>query len=136
MDYLLDTTIISYGLEDDPAVTRRLAALLPHEHVYTSVVTEGELLYGAFRLRGARGPALLDMIRSFLATLEEVLPVTRAVAATYASIRQDLTARGQMIPVNDLWIAAIAASSGLTVVAHDKDFRRVDGLRLEDWLES
>jgi len=63
-----------------------------------------------------------------------VLPVTRPVAASYACLHNDLAARGRVIPVNDMWIAAVAISGNLTLVADDKHFREVLGLILEDWL--
>jgi predicted nucleic acid-binding protein len=46
----------------------------------------------------------------------------------YARIYRDLERRGQMIPVNDIWIAAIALETGLPVLARDEHFSRVHGL--------
>ena len=46
----------------------------------------------------------------------------------YARIYHDLEQRGEMIPINDIWIAAIALETGLPVLARDEHFSRVQGL--------
>ena len=57
-----------------------------------------------------------------------------AAANRYAEIRSDLERRGLPIGAYDMQIAAIALSSGLTVVTHNVDeFSRVPHLSLEDW---
>jgi len=136
MDYLIETSIVKALFGNDERVTVRLARVQEPDRFYTSVITQGELLFGAHRALGARWTQLTGQIGEFLKTVSAVLPVTGAVASVYAGIRGNLTQRGQMIPMNDLWIAATAICSDLTLVAHDEHFRRIDGLRLEDWLES
>ncbi len=134
MDFLLDTTTVSHLLKNDERVASRFDGLGEGDRVYTSVITEGELLFGAARAAPARRQQLLSTIIPFLDRLAEVLPVTRAVAARYAELRRDMELHGRIIPVNDLWIAAIATDGDFTLVAHDEHFRRVERLRLEDWL--
>ena len=56
-----------------------------------------------------------------------------AAAERYAAIRDRLEARGETIGGNDYLIAAIALVHDLTVVTNNSEFRRVDGLRVEDW---
>jgi len=136
MDYLIETSIIRALFGNDERVTIPLARVLEPDRFYASVITQGELLFGAERALGAKRTQLFSQISEFFKTVSAVLPVTEAVASVYAHIRGNLTERGQMIPVNDLWIAATAICGDLTLVAHDEHFRRVDGLRLEDWLEA
>ncbi|NLF86567.1 MAG: type II toxin-antitoxin system VapC family toxin [Lentisphaerae bacterium] len=59
-----------------------------------------------------------------------------AAATVYASIRAHLQASGQLIGPNDLIIAATAvAHHALLVSANVREFRRVPGLRVEDWTQ-
>src|SRR3990172_6520140 len=131
MDFLLDTTTVSHLLKNEKRVAARFDGLGEGDRIYTSVITEGELLFGAERAAPARRQQLLRTIIPFLDRLAEVLPVTRSVASKYAEFRGDLSAQGRIIPVNDLWIAAIATVHGFTLVAHDEHFSRIEGLLLE-----
>lgn len=61
-------------------------------------------------------------------------PFDDRAAEEYGLIRADLTARGQMIGIHDIMIAAIALANNLTVVTHNTaEFGRVKGLLIEDW---
>lgn len=134
MDYLLDTSIARPVFEQDGRMTERLAGLGAADRLYTSVVTEGELLFGVERLSGRRREALSRQVTAFLNGLTDVIAIGRGVARVYAIVRRELEVVGRPMPVNDLWIAAVAVNANLTLVAHDKDFGHVRGLRLEDWL--
>ena len=60
------------------------------------------------------------------------LPETAAEA--YGTIRAELEAKGEMIGNNDLWIAAHALASKLTLVTNnEREFRRVRGLKVQNW---
>jgi tRNA(fMet)-specific endonuclease VapC len=134
MSYLLETSIVRALFARDEKVTTRLAGIPLTDLVFTSVITEGELLFGAARALGQRSRLLSRQIDEFLRMVADVLPITRPVASIYAELCEDLAARGRIIPVNDMWIAAVAISRDLTLVAHDRHFREVRGLKLEDWL--
>jgi len=54
--------------------------------------------------------------------------VSPATPMNYARIFYDLEQRGVKIPVNDVWIAALAIESGLPLLARDEHFTRVNGL--------
>ena len=61
-------------------------------------------------------------------------PLPEKAAEIYGFIRADLESRGEMIGNNDLWIAAHALASGLTLVTNnEKEFRRVPGLKVQNW---
>lgn len=135
MDYLLDTSTISFVLNGNQLVGKRLNAARASSMTYTSVVSEGELMYGALRLGNERRLELLGEIAQLLSDLTGVLPVTRDVAGKYGEIMRDLAARGQMIGLNDVWIGATALTEGLTVVTSDQGFGRIHDLVVEDWLE-
>src|SRR5260370_1495016 len=85
--------------------------------------------------RDAQRAAALELLRE----LAQVLPVLRlpeTAAEAYGTIRADLERKGQMIGNNDLWIAAHAKAAGLTLVTNnEREFRRVRGLKVENWAE-
>ena len=67
-----------------------------------------------------------------LATLEsvadmEMLPVDEEAARMWARLRIHLAETGRRVRINDLWIAAIAASRTLPVITQDDDFAALDG---------
>ena len=72
-----------------------------------------------------------------LVALLPVLPLPQAAGDAYGSIRADLERRGEVIGNNDLWIAAHALAAGLTLATNNRrEFARVGGLQLADWLEA
>jgi predicted nucleic acid-binding protein len=100
-------------------------ALIPDE-VATTVVTLAELHAGVLAATTS------DIRAQRLATLEfiadmETLPVDDEAARMWARLRIHLAETGQRVRINDLWIAAIAASRGLPVVTQDDDFAVLDG---------
>jgi tRNA(fMet)-specific endonuclease VapC len=129
--YLLDTTICIYIRQNRPEqVLRRFRKLRPGEAAL-SVITYGELLYGA--AKSTQMAAAVERLRE-LVQLVPALPLPEAAAESYGTIRADLESKGEMIGNNDLWIAAHALASGLTLVTNnEQEFRRVRGLRLQNW---
>jgi tRNA(fMet)-specific endonuclease VapC len=66
-----------------------------------------------------------------------LLLVDQETALLYAGIARDLRARGRLIGVNDLWIAATSLRHGLPLVTSNVDhFRRVPGLEVIDYRKS
>ncbi|MEQ1510180.1 MAG: type II toxin-antitoxin system VapC family toxin [Sphingopyxis sp.] len=91
-----------------------------------------ELYVGAeLAARREHHRALVDELAAQLAVVD-----FDATAADHAaSIRADLQRRGALIGGNDMLIAGHARSMGLKLITSDlHDFRRIDGLRCEDWL--
>jgi tRNA(fMet)-specific endonuclease VapC len=129
--YLLDTNICLYIRQNRPEpVLRRFRKLLPGEAAL-SVITYGELLYGV--AKSTQMAAAVERLRE-LVHLLPALPLPEAAAESYGTIRADLESKGEMIGNNDLWIAAHALASGLTLVTNnEREFRRVRGLRLQNW---
>ena len=95
-----------------------------------SVITEAELLFGLVRRPDAT--QLKIVIDEFLLRVE-ILPWDSDAARQYASIRAMLEAGGQPMGNLDLMIAAQALASGIVLVTSDSVFRRVKGLKIEDW---
>lgn len=130
--YLLDANIVIYLRQRRPeTVVRRFDRLQPGEAAL-SVIAYGELLYGV--MKSSQRAAGLERLRELSQALP-ALPLPEKAAETYGLIRADLESRGEMIGNNDLWIAAHALASGLTVVTNnEKEFRRVRGLKVQNWV--
>jgi predicted nucleic acid-binding protein len=95
--------------------------------VAASVVTVAELQLGVLAARDS------DTRAQRLATLDtladvEVIPIDEDAARAWARLRIHLAETSRRIRINDLWIAAIAASRGLPVVTQDRDFDPIDGV--------
>jgi tRNA(fMet)-specific endonuclease VapC len=129
--FLLDTNICIYIRQNRPeAVLRRFRKLRPGEAVL-SVITYGELLYGAEK--SSQRQAALERLHE-LTLLLPALPLPEIAGEMYGAIRAELEAKGEMIGNNDLWIAAHAMASSLTLVTNnEKEFRRVRGLKVQNW---
>ena len=129
--YLLDTNICIYIRQKRPEeVLRRFRKLRPGEAA-PSVITYGELLYGAAKSK--HRVAALERLRE-LVDLLPALPLPEPAVETYGTIRAHLEAKGEMIGNHDLWIAAHALAAKLTLVTNnEKEFRRVRGLKVQNW---
>lgn len=129
--YLLDTNICIYVIRKKPeAVLRHFDRIGPGEAAI-SVITYGELLYGA--MKSERRQASLDTLREFV-NLVPALPMPERAAEAYGFIRSDVESKGETIGANDLWIAAHAMESGFILVTNnEREFRRVRGLKVQNW---
>nr|WP_234968929.1 type II toxin-antitoxin system VapC family toxin [Thiomicrospira sp. ALE5] len=129
---MLDTNICIYIIKNKPASVRAKFEQMQIGDVAMSMITFGELEYGALRSQNAiRQLQIIDDLSRYI----PVLAMQQEVAKTYAEIRADLTSKGTPIGNNDLWIAAHARTIGATLVSNNtKEFVRVDGLKLENWV--
>src|SRR5437899_11782981 len=131
--YLLDTNTASYVIKGSfPRVRERLLKV-PMAEVGISVVTEAELLFGMARLPEAT--RLKTVVEEFLLRVE-VLPWNSEAARHYARLRATLEKEGEPMGNLDMMIAAQALASDGVLVTHDRVFRRVKGLKVEDWTET
>lgn len=131
--YLLDTNILS-DLVRSPAgiVAVRLTAA-GEALVCTSIVVACELRFGAEK----KGSSLLSARIGQLLNSLPVLPLSEEADRHYADIRYFLERNGTVIGPNDLLIAAHARSLGLVVVTdNEREFSRVPGLMVENWLKT
>jgi len=126
-ELLLDTNAVLRLFADDPAVHGRLAQC---SRLLLSVIVLGELYYGA--KKSTRVEENLKRIARLLAE-GVVVQNDAATAYEYGMIRNELRLKGQPIPENDLWLAALARQHHLVLLSRDAHFTFVDGLRLESW---
>jgi len=128
--FMLDTNICIYLRQNRPPEVTARFRQMRHGDAVLSVITYGELLYGAERSQ-QRSHALESLAR--LVSLLSVVPLPEEAAAAYGEIRSALEARGERIGGN-LWIAAHAKSAGFTLVTNnEREFKRVPGLKLQNW---
>ncbi len=129
--YMLDTNLCIATIREKP-VAVRAAFNLHHSQMCISSVTVMELLYGVEL--SAQPQRNLAQVEGFIARLD-VLDYDPAAAAHTAQIRAELKKAGTQIGPYDQMIAGHARSRGLVVVTNNtREFQRVAGLRLEDWI--
>ena len=131
MKYLLDTNAcVDYLSGRYPAVIARLQRAGPADLGLSAVVV-AELRYGADRsARPKDNHARIDALVAEIPSLEFDLES----AAAYGRLRTRLEAKGTPIGPNDMLIAAQALSRNLVVVTDNvREFRRVRGLKVENW---
>lgn len=130
--YLLDTNICIYIAKHNPAAVRARFAQHSANELVMSVITLGELRFGAEKSQSKE--KALAVIEE-LANLMNVEELTESAAEHYGQIRAELQKSGQMIGNNDLWIAAHARSQDWVVVTNnEKEFLRVNNLKVENWV--
>ena len=130
LKYLLDTNLCIRVLRDRPLGLRARFNAEASSLSISSVVLY-ELLVGA--AKSARPVENRHAVEAFAARLE-VLDFDAEAAAHAGEIRADLEREGRSIGSYDLLIAGHARSRGLVVVTGNlAEFRRVEGLRSEDW---
>ena len=113
-------------------MANRLAALSPDEFGINTIVA-CEIEYGLTKRDSSR---LRRQIETILGAIS-VFELPSDIAAHYGRIRVALEKQGTPIGPNDLLIAAHGLASDLTVVTgNEKEFRRVQGLNVENWLTS
>ncbi|GAA5138207.1 type II toxin-antitoxin system tRNA(fMet)-specific endonuclease VapC [Alloalcanivorax gelatiniphagus] len=129
--YLLDTNIVIYVIKRRPMEVLEVFNRRAGE-MGISTITEAELVHGAEKSQHREHN--LRQVEDFTSRLE-VLDYGRKAAAHYGDIRADLERKGTAIGVNDMHLAAHARSEGLILVTNNlREFERVDGLRVENWL--
>ncbi len=130
--YMLDTDTCIYIIKKKPrSVLNYFQRLQPGE-LSISAITFAELMNGAKKSHQVK-----DNITRLneLAELLEIKPFDQKAVIAYGDVRSALEKRGNIIGSNDLLIAAHAISHDYILVTNnEKEFRRVDGLKIENWV--
>ena len=101
------------------------------ETICTSTIVAAELRFGVEKSGSNK---LVDQVNLILSAIE-ILPLESPADREYGKLRHYLARNGTLIGPNDMLIAAQALSEGLTVVtANTREFTRVPGLIVENWL--
>lgn len=131
-EVLLDTSLIVDLLAGDHTVAEKLEGTRPA----VSAITAGELEVGLRLI--SRALKVRQRTQAFLARCT-LLPVEPATGEAYATIKLMLRRKGQPIPENDVWIAAVALQHDLLLVTRDRThfepehFRDIQRLHIELW---
>ena len=130
--YLLDTNICIYLIKNRyPSLTEQIRKISPNEAAI-SAITLYELEYGSYKSKW--GERTRDKFHTFLSPLS-VIPFEPADAQAAGCIRAALEEEGNPIGPYDLLIAAQAYARNMTVVTHNmREFSRIPGLKVEDWV--
>jgi tRNA(fMet)-specific endonuclease VapC len=131
--YLLDTNIVIAALKGHGEIRRRLESE-ELSAIRLSAIVLGELEFGAEKSAyGERNRARLSALAGRLV----LVGVDHGTTRHYGQIRALLERQGTPIGANDMWIAAQALAIGATLVTDNvREFSRVPGLRVENWLPS
>ncbi len=130
---MLDTDIVSAILKSpDGTAAEVLKRVAPQNEIGVSIITAAELRYGTAKKGSAK---LLRNVERLLSALE-IYPLLSPADMHYGGIRSELESAGQAIGPNDLLIAAHAIAIGAVLVtANGKEFARVRGLEIQNWLD-
>lgn len=133
MKYLLDTNICIYLMKRRPeSVLRRFREVDPAE-IALSIVTIAELEYGAAKSQNPQRNR--EQFNNFRRPFR-VLGLDEADVQAFGAIRADLERRGMPIGAYDLLIGAQARCRELTLVTNnEREFDRIAGLNIENWVE-
>jgi tRNA(fMet)-specific endonuclease VapC len=130
--YLLDTNILSDLIHNPNGRVVAKIAEVGESAVATSIIVAAELRFGAQKKGSSRLSARVDAIIN----ASTVLPLEPPADATYAELRAALESDSTPIGGNDMLIAAHAVALGRTLVtANVREFERVAGLEIVNWLE-
>ncbi|MDR9468933.1 type II toxin-antitoxin system VapC family toxin [Marinospirillum sp.] len=134
MIYLLDTNILIYLLKKQPPeVAEKINSLAADDQLVMSFVTWAELLMGAER--STRRDRVLRQLDKLAQVVPVIYPNRQSICEHYAYQASQLKRKGTPIGANDLWIACHALATEATLVTHNlREFQRIEGLLLEDWV--
>ena len=130
MTHLLDTNICSAHMRRPARLAHRFLQFVGRLAVPTVVLAE--LYAGAYK--HPSHTRLLTLIADLL-TEVKVLDFDLHSAEQFGRSDGHLRQQGVQVPTADLMIASVALVHNLTLVTNNtRDFQRIPGLRLEDWL--
>ena len=132
MKYMLDTNICIYIIKHQPENVIRKFMEHNQDDICISAITYAELAHGVEKSRAREKNRIALMV---LLSEIQIVPFDDLAAQIYGEIKADLQKKGMLIGPLDTLIAAHAKTLNLTLVTNNtKEFVRVDGLELEDWV--
>ncbi len=131
--YLLDTNICINIIKKKPVDVLKTLKTKSKKDIYVSSITIAELEYGVANSKFPEKNkiALIEFLSIFI-----ILPFDDTDAVEFGIIKTDLETKGKLIGPKDLLIAGQAKSKKLILVTNNiKEFERVEGLKLENWVK-
>jgi len=133
--YLIDTNVLSELIKKnrDPNFMAKLRTT-PADALFSASICVMELRYGALK-RGNPSDLWTKIEQQIVAKIR-ILPFSYKEAIKAGDLIHHLYSIGQPIGIEDIMIASIALSNGLTVVsANTKHFSRIPDLKTENWFQ-
>lgn len=132
--YLFDTDAISQVVRSNPPLSfiKRLAHVPPEEQ-FTTTVTIGEMVYGAYKSN--RPDYFMEKLENIIMPNIGVLSFDEGAAKVYGKLRAELENKGTPLSEPDMRIASIALNKNLIIITGNvKPFSKVPDLKIENWL--
>ena len=133
MIYLLDTNIIAYLIKNkDLALLEKFEAASKQNEIGISSITYAEICFG---LEKRQSEKLKIKVLTFIDVFK-IFPFDEKAAVEYGKIRVQLEKESKLIGILDMLIAAHAKSlNAILITNNEQEFRRVEGLLVENWCE-
>ena len=130
--YLLDTNVVGELARAPQGQLAERVSVLSSDEFGINPIIACEIEYGLAKRDSTR---LRQQVEAILTAIP-VLDLPADIASHYGQIRVALETQGTPIGPNDLLIAAHGVAADVTVVTgNDREFRRVKGLKVENWLQ-
>lgn len=133
--YLFDTDAISQIIRRNPPLSfiKKLASISPEDQ-FTTTITVGELVYGAYK--SSRPLYFLEKLDKIVWPNINILSFDENAAKIYGKTRAEMEKKGIVLSEPDMRISAIALHHNLILVTgNTRHFSRVRGLKVENWLK-
>jgi len=131
--YLLDTNICIYIIKKKPSDVLKTLKTKSKNDIYISSITIAELEYGVAKSQFPEKNkiALIEFLSIF-----NILPFDDTDAVNFGIIKLELEKKGKIIGPIDLLLAAQAKTKKLILVTNNvKEFERIEGLKIENWVK-
>ncbi|HOK92782.1 MAG TPA: type II toxin-antitoxin system VapC family toxin [Spirochaetota bacterium] len=131
--YLLDTNICIYIIKKKPSDVLKTLKKKSKNDIYISSITIAELEYGVAKSQFPEKNkiALIEFLSIF-----NILPFDDTDAVNFGIIKLELEKKGKIIGPIDLLLAAQAKTKKLILVTNNvKEFERIEGLKIENWVK-
>ena len=124
---LLDTNVLIRFLRGDEPMSDRIVTA---DVVIVHPIVAAEFVNG-LNPKSSKDVAARKGLEEFLdAPVVDSIAVTTSTSVYYTKIYRHLKEHGEMIPQNDIWLAASAIENGLELLTHDSHFSRIPMLNV------
>ena len=131
--YFLDVNTCIYFLNGKYEHIKAKILSTPPDEIRIPAIVKAELLLGVYKSKKKKENA--ERVEKFLEPFE-IMPFSDLITYTYAELRNEAEKKGEIIGPNDMLIAAIVKfHDGIIVTNNVKEFERIKGLKIENWVQ-
>jgi len=134
--YMLDTNACSFLIRKRPEylLDKLQDVVLSGHQIVISSITYAELTFGAINKKAS--PKMPGIVTEFVNRLDEIVAWDQKAVEASADIKKELESIGTPIGHNDTLIAGHCVSiNAILVTDNVREFKRVDGLKFENWVK-